>query len=196
MISIASRASRALVYAMVLPLLVASATANGAATRKTRATKPVAVKANTTIIALPLTPIVPAGQRVCAARTPSGLGYTMLRSATGTKPAEADVVLVNYIGYLATTGVVFDQGMRSPLSVNGVIPGFAQGIQMMARSGVVRLCIPAAMGYGARQSGPIPANSDLVFQVELVDFKTAAQVESMNKAEAGTTGEKDPATLP
>ncbi|MBB6504534.1 hypothetical protein F4693_001507 [Sphingomonas endophytica] len=54
----------------------------------------------------------------------------------------------------------------------------------MARTGVARFCIPAALGYGARASGPIPANADLVFQVELLDFKTKAEVENMNRAQA------------
>jgi FKBP-type peptidyl-prolyl cis-trans isomerase FkpA len=74
--------------------------------------------------------------------------------------------------------------MRSPLPVDGVIDGFSEGLQLTAKTGVVRLCIPAAIGYGARASGPIPANSDLVFQVELVDFKTAAEIEDMRKAQA------------
>lgn len=185
MISSSSGAWHRLVSAATLSLLAVSIPVGAAAVRKARprATSTAPVKANTAIIALPLTPVVPAAQRVCAARTPSGLGYTMLRAAPGAKPASSDVALVNYIGYLAATGAVFDQGMRSPLPVDGVIPGFSQGLQMMAKSGVMRFCIPAAMGYGARASGPIPANSDLVFQVELVDYKTAAEVESMNKAE-------------
>lgn len=111
----------------------------------------------------------------------------MLRAGTGAKPTTGDVALVNYIGYLAQTGVVFDQGMRSPLPVDGVIPGFSQGLQTMARGGIARFCIPAALGYGAQASGPIPANADLVFQVELLDFKTAAEVESMNRTQAGDT---------
>jgi FKBP-type peptidyl-prolyl cis-trans isomerase FkpA len=106
----------------------------------------------------------------------------MLRPATGAKPVGKATVLINYIGYLAATGAVFDQGMRSPLPVDGVIPGFSQGLQMLSRTGVVRLCIPAAMGYGGEASGPIPANSDLVFQVELIDFKTAAEMEDMRKS--------------
>ena len=54
---------------------------------------------------------------------------------------------------------------------------------MLAKTGVARFCIPATMGYGSQASGPIPANSDLVFQVELLDFKTSAEVENMNRAQ-------------
>jgi FKBP-type peptidyl-prolyl cis-trans isomerase FkpA len=180
------RALHRLVIAVVLPLLVAPLPVSGATVRKVkpRASVPAPVKASNAIIALPLTPVVPTGQRLCSARTPAGLGYTMLRPGSGAKPTQGDVSLVNYIGYLAATGAVFDQGMRSPLPVDGVIPGFSQGLQMLAKSGVARFCIPAALGYGSQASGPIPANSDLVFQVELVDFKTAAEVEGMNKPQA------------
>ena len=76
---------------------------------------------------------------------------------------------VNYIGYLAATGEVFDQGMGVEFPVGGVIPGFSQSLMAMGKGGVSRFCIPAALGYGARATGPIPANADLVFQVELVD---------------------------
>ena len=184
--SLSPRALHRLIIAVVLPLLAAPLPVSGAALQKgkPRGSVPAPVKASSAIIALPLTPIVPKGQRLCSARTPTGLGYTVLRPGSGAKPTQGDVSLVNYIGYLATTGAVFDQGMRSPLPVNGVIPGFSQGLQMLARTGVARFCIPAAMGYGSQASGPIPANSDLVFQVELLDFKTTAQVESMNRPPA------------
>jgi FKBP-type peptidyl-prolyl cis-trans isomerase FkpA len=174
----------------ILPLIAAPLYASEAPVRQIKAspkTLPVAagsIVANDSIIPLPLTPIVPAVQRSCAAKTASGLGYTMLRQSQGAKPAADDTVLVNYIGYLAATGAVFDQGMHSPLPVNQVIPGFSQGLQMAARNGVVRLCIPAALGYGAQESGPIPANSDLVFQVEIIDFKSAAEIEAMRKAQS------------
>jgi FKBP-type peptidyl-prolyl cis-trans isomerase FkpA len=174
----------------MLPMMVAvPLAASGAPVRQIKAspkTSPAGAKsvvANDSIIPLPLTPIVPAAQRLCAARTPSGLGYTILRQGQGAKPAAEDTVLVNYVGYLAATGAVFDQGMHSPLPANQVIPGFSQGLQMTGRNGVVRLCIPAALGYGAQESGPIPANSDLVFQVEVIDFKTAAEIEAMRKAQ-------------
>ena len=184
------RLPRRLACAAILPLILATgATAQKA---RPRAAVPAAARADNAIIPLPRNPIVPAGQRLCAARTPAGLGYTMLRAATGPRPTGSDVVLVNYIGYLAATGAVFDQGMRSPLPVGGVIPGFSQGLQMMGKSAVARFCIPAAMGYGAQASGPIPANADLVFQVELLDYKSAAEIEAMNKAQE--PAEPKPAT--
>jgi len=181
---------------LVLPLLALPLSAGAATPKKARqrvaAPKPVA--ANASIIPLPLEPVVPPAQRLCTERTPSGLGYTMLRSASGPKPAADATVLVNYIGYLAATGAVFDQNMRSPMPVSGVIKGFAEGLQMAGRTGVVRLCIPAAMGYGAEATGPIPANSDLVFQVEVLDFKSAAEIEELRKARAAEpAAPKDPA---
>lgn len=192
-----SPAPTRLVLAAILPLLAAPLPADAAARRqKARVVTPAPVRANNAIIALPLNPVVPAGQRLCSTTAPSGLGSTMLRAGAGPKPGAGDVVLINYIGYLAATGAVFDQGMRSALPVDGVIPGFSQGLRMMARSGVARFCIPAALGYGAQASGPIPAGSDLVFQVELVDFKTAAEVESMNTAPPADPAAKDTPAQP
>jgi FKBP-type peptidyl-prolyl cis-trans isomerase FkpA len=147
-----------------------------------------AAPAATAIIKLPLQPQVGAELRTCTTKTASGLGYTALREGTGTKPGKTDFVLIGYIGYLASNGQVFDQNQRTPLGVDGVIPGFAEGLQLMSRGSVYRLCVPAALGYGANGAGEaIPANSDLVFQIELVDFKTAAEVEEMRKAQASTT---------
>ena len=80
------------------------------------------------------------------------------------------------------TGAVFDQAMQTPMPVGGVIHGFSEGLQLLARGGVIRLCVPPALGYGAQASGPIPANADLVFQIELLDFKTAAEIDALRKA--------------
>ena len=123
-----------------------------------------------TLIPLPLKQIIPAGQRVCNAKTPSGLGTLQLRPGTPARAAASDGVRVNYIGYLAASGEVFDQGMGVEFPVQGVIPGFSEGLMTMGKGGVSRLCIPAALGYGPKGTGPIPANADLVFQVELVDI--------------------------
>ena len=96
------------------------------------------------IIKLPLQPIVGADLRACSAKTASGLGYTTLRQGTGPKPAKTDFVLISYIGYLASTGAVFDQNQQTPLSLDNVIPGFTEGLQLMPRGSVWRLCVPAA----------------------------------------------------
>lgn len=184
MISPFPPARRHFVAAVILAALTVPLPAGTAVARKARPAKaaPAPARANDAIIALPLTPIVPAAQRLCASRTATGLGYTVLRAATGPRPATGDTVLVNYIGYLATTGAVFDQGMQSAFPVDGVIPGFSQGLTTMAKSGVMRFCIPAALGYGAQGTGPIPANADLVFQVELLDYKTKAEIEKLQAA--------------
>lgn len=156
------------------------------------ATPPKPPVASAQAIPLPLNPIIGASQRLCTARTASGLGTMLLKPTEGAKPTKADFALVNYIGYLAADGTVFDQGMKAAFPVDGVIAGFSEGLQLMTKGSIWRFCVPAALGYGAEVSGPIPANSDLVFQVELVDFKTGAEVEAMRAAQ-GAQGATPPA---
>ena len=133
------------------------------------------------IIPLPLNPIIPPAQRACSAKSASGVGTRALKPGAAERPVPGDSVLVNYIGYLAADGTVFDQGTGAAFPVDGVIKGFAEGIQTMGRGGITRICVPAALGYADKATGPIPPNSDLVFQVELVDFKTAAEVQAMQQ---------------
>jgi len=146
------------------------------------------------ILPVPLMPVVPAGQRLCSAKTASGLGTAMLKpSAQTERPAKADYALVNYIGYLAADGRVFDQNTAAAFPVDGVIPGFSEGLQLMTKGSIWRFCVPAALGYGAKGAGDaIPANADLVFQAELVDFKTAAEIEKMRAAAAATQPGAEP----
>lgn len=139
------------------------------------------------ILPVPLNPVVPAAQRVCSAKTASGLGTRVLKAAEGARPGASDYVLVNYIGYLAADGTVFDQNTSQAFPAGGVIKGFSEGLQQMSKGSVWRFCIPAALGYGDKATGPIPANADLVFQVELVDFKTEAEIAAM-RAEAQKQG--------
>lgn len=101
-----------------------------------------------------------------------------LRAGTGGSPSDSDVVIVNYEGRLRD-GSVFDSNPRAPLPVDGLIPGFTEGLKRMQKGGQYRLTIPAALGYGAQAQGPIPANSDLIFTVELIDFGPASSVRQM-----------------
>lgn len=144
------------------------------------------------ILPVPLRPVVPAAQRVCNATTASGLGTAMLKDGAGAKPGATDYVLVNYIGYLAADGTVFDQNVSQAFRAAGVIKGFSEGLQLMNKGSIWRFCIPAALGYGDKGTGPIPANADLVFQVELVDFKTENEIEAM-RAEATKQAEQQAA---
>ena len=160
--------------ALSLSLLAAALPA--VATAQTAAPAPAA---GAEILPVPLNPVVPAAQRQCSAKTASGLGTMVLKAATGAKPTSGDYVLVTYIGYLAADGKVFDQNVTQAFSAGGVIKGFSEGLQLMSKGSVWRFCIPAALGYGAHGTGPIPANADLVFQVELVDFKSEAEVEAI-----------------
>lgn len=106
----------------------------------------------------------------CTVKTPEGLSYTVIKPGKGERPSAESKVTVNYKGILTSDGTEFDAGQEAQFPVGGVIPGFAQGLQLMQPGGSYRLCIPAALGYGETGTGPIPANADLVFEVDLLSF--------------------------
>ena len=82
-------------------------------------------------------------------KTASGLEYRVLRTGSGEKPTAADTVSVHYHGWL-DNGTVFDssykrgQSIEFPLS--GVIPGWTEGMQLVAQGGMIELQIPSAIG--------------------------------------------------
>jgi len=107
--------------------------------------------------------------------TPSGLKYRILRKGAGGKPKATDRVEVNYHGWL-DGGKVFDssyaRGESIEFPLNGVIPGWTEGMQLVGEEGMIELEIPSNLGYGARGAGGvIPPNATLHFLVELIDVK-------------------------
>lgn len=108
----------------------------------------------------------------CKTAAADGLTYTVIKPGKGDKPGADAKVTVNYKGMLTADGSEFDSGQDAQFPVSGVIPGFAQGLQLMQPGGSYRLCIPSKLGYGESGTGPIPANADLVFEVDLLSFKT------------------------
>jgi len=95
---------------------------------------------------------------------------------TGTEAVAGKTVTVNYVGML-TNGTQFDssyshgQPFSFALGAGQVIQGWDQGVAGMKVGGKRILVIPPSLGYGAQAVGPIPANSTLVFQVELLGVK-------------------------
>jgi len=94
---------------------------------------------------------------------------------TGATAAAGDVVTVNYVGTL-TNGTKFDssydrnQPFTFRLGAGQVIAGWDQGVVGMKVGGKRRLTIPPNLGYGSQANGPIPANSTLVFEIELLSI--------------------------
>ncbi|TIH08459.1 FKBP-type peptidyl-prolyl cis-trans isomerase [Pseudomonas leptonychotis] len=113
--------------------------------------------------------------------TASGLQYEVVKKADGAQPKATDVVTVHYEGKL-TDGSVFDSSVErgSPidLPVNGVIPGWVEGLQLMHVGEKYKLYIPSELAYGEQSPTPaIPANSVLVFDLELIAIKDTATQE-------------------
>ena len=103
--------------------------------------------------------------------TASGLQYKVIEPGQGgPHPTATDVALVNYTGRLID-GTVFDASKQpAPMPLSSVLPGFAEALKLMPKGAKYRFWLPAKIGYGDRANGPIPANSTLVFDVELLDF--------------------------
>lgn len=84
-------------------------------------------------------------------------------------------VTAHYTGALAKDGTIFqsshDFGEPIPFSLEGVIEGWTDGVPGMKVGGKRRLLIPAAQAYGAQEQEGIPANSDLVFDIEIVSVQ-------------------------
>lgn len=104
--------------------------------------------------------------------TASGLQYEVVQKGFGgAKPKATSKVKVHYHGTLAD-GTVFDssveRGQPVEFALNGVIPGWTEGLQLMAVGDKFKFFIPPALAYGPRQAGRIPPNSALVFEVELL----------------------------
>jgi FKBP-type peptidyl-prolyl cis-trans isomerase FkpA len=113
------------------------------------------------------------GKREGVITTESGLQYEVLTMGEGPRPADTSTVTVNYEGSLID-GEVFDSSYESgePVSfpLNGVIAGWTEGLQLMPLGSTFKFYIPSSLGYGPRESGPIPGNSVLVFKVELLEI--------------------------
>ncbi len=133
-------------------------------------------------------------QKSTAKQLPSGLKVLVLNEGNGEKPKIGQKVEVMYSGYLPD-GSLFEsnyeeiakkygtyderraQGggyMPAPMTYatnSGLVAGFEEGLLRMKVGDKVRLFIPSHMGWGPQGAGPIPPNSDVIFDVELTGIK-------------------------
>lgn len=110
-------------------------------------------------------------------QTASGLQIQTITEGTGASPTDSDVALVNYKGSLRN-GEEFDASQQpTPLPVAGMIPGFTEALKLMKKGGKYRIWIKPELGYGSETKADprtgreiIPADSLLIFEVELLEF--------------------------
>lgn len=123
--------------------------------------------------------------------TASGLEYMVLAPGQGARPGPQDIVLIDYDGKLLD-GSTFDStaqhGQPAVMPVAGSIPGFSEGLQLMARGARYRFWIPPQLAYGEQGAGDgvIPPNSVLQFDVSLREI--APQQPGYGQAGMGGAG--------
>jgi FKBP-type peptidyl-prolyl cis-trans isomerase FkpA len=107
--------------------------------------------------------------------TESGLQYEVLEAGDGPKPVAEDTVKVHYKGTLLD-GTEFDssygRGEPAVFPLNRVIAGWTEGVQLMPVGSKYKFYIPSELAYGTRNTGSIPANSTLTFEVELLSIES------------------------
>ena len=106
--------------------------------------------------------------------TASGLQYEVIKPGNGPKPKATDTVRVHYVGTLLD-GTEFDssvkRGQPAEFPLNGVIPGWTEGVQLMPVGAKYKFTIPSALAYGANGAGSqIGPDAVLVFEVELLQI--------------------------
>ncbi|MBX2974207.1 MAG: FKBP-type peptidyl-prolyl cis-trans isomerase [Flavobacteriales bacterium] len=112
------------------------------------------------------------GKRTGVVTTPSGLQYEVITMGTGPKASVSDQVKVHYHGSFVD-GEVFDssveRGEPVQMPVSQWIPGFVEALQMMPAGSKWKLAIPSELAYGPSGNGRIPANSTLLFDLEVLE---------------------------
>jgi len=119
------------------------------------------------------------GKKTGVKTTASGLEYEVVTEGTGPKPKATDTVKVDYVGTLID-GTTFDSSIErkqpAVFPLNGVIPGWTEGIQLMNVGGKYKLYIPSKLAYGENgANGKIGPNATLIFEVSLLSIEPPAK---------------------
>jgi FKBP-type peptidyl-prolyl cis-trans isomerase FklB len=133
---------------------------------------------------------------------PSGLQYKVITDGTGKKAKPTDTVTVHYRGTMLD-GTEFDSSYKrnepATLPVEGIVPGWAEGLSLMKVGSKWQLFIPSKLAYGENGAGDaIGPNATLIFEVELLDAKKVAVTNPAAKKlpKPGATPAQKPASKP
>lgn len=113
-------------------------------------------------------------QKVVKAQYPTtrfderGFYYQVHSPGSGVKPTVCSTVTVNYSGTL-TNGTRFDSGTGIRFGLNQLIVGWQEGIPLIASGGSITLYLPPSLAYGSQAQEGIPANSILIFRIDLLE---------------------------
>lgn len=114
------------------------------------------------------------------AAMPLTVDVDTVTAGEGPSPTREDVALINYKGYLPD-GKVFDEAEQAVFPLSEVVPGFTKALEQMQRGGKYKVKVPSELAYGDKAVGDIPPNTDLMFEIELVDFKSRAEIEQQQR---------------
>ncbi|MBX2892163.1 MAG: FKBP-type peptidyl-prolyl cis-trans isomerase [Saprospiraceae bacterium] len=109
-----------------------------------------------------------ADKNLTATATSSGLHHIIAEAGTGGHPTLQSNVKVKYKGYF-TNGSVFDEN-TSTFPLSNLITGWQEAIPLLQKGGKGIFLLPSYLAYGPSGLGPIPPNTVLIFDIELIDF--------------------------
>jgi FKBP-type peptidyl-prolyl cis-trans isomerase len=108
-------------------------------------------------------------KNISATADPRGFFYTIKTPGSAAKPTVCQTVVVAYEGKL-TDGQTFDSNNNATFPLSNLITGWQEGIPLIGAGGSIVLYLPPSLAYGSRSAGSIPANSNLIFTIDLKGF--------------------------
>lgn len=107
-----------------------------------------------------------AGNGITATEDERGFPHKITNAGTGAKPNSCSVITFSYVGKL-TNGTTIDSNTNVTYALRSLIVGWQEGLPLIAQSGTITLYLPPSLAYGPNAVGSIPANSNLIFTIDL-----------------------------
>ncbi len=104
-----------------------------------------------------------------AVKDPRGFYYKIETPGSADKLEPCASIAINYVGTL-TNGKIFDQAENAQFNISSLIAGWQVGLPLIGKGGKITLYLPPSFGYGSGEINGIPANSILIFSIDLINF--------------------------